>query len=161
MQGIDQSVLASIALLKTNTVQTQIDAAIALIRMKVSPVIAVHIPFGSDNHSDANLATETSETVSGMASTVHLFQQLATYNLQDQVSFVSLNVFGRTMGPATTTGRNHNGNHQMSLAIGKPFSSAVIGGVAPVSGDYGAVDIQSSIAGPPGTRGRASKRSIR
>jgi hypothetical protein len=141
VRGIDQSVLGSITALKDNSVASQIAAAIALVKMKVSPVIALHIPFGSDNHSDTNLATETSETLTGMASLVSLFQQLASAGLQDQVSFVSLNVFGRTMGPATANGRNHNANHQLSLAIGKPFASAVIGGVGPVAGDYGATAI--------------------
>jgi hypothetical protein len=113
------------------------------------------VPFGGDNHSDANLATEASENVSGIASLVSLFQQLTAANLQDQVSFLSLNVFGRTMGPGTNSGRNHNANHELSLAIGKPFASAVIGGVAPMpamqGGDYGAVDIDSKTgAASPG-----------
>jgi len=148
MQGIQQSLLTAITGLKDNSVASQIAAAVALIQMKVSPVLAIHIPFGSDNHSDANLATETAETVSGVASLVALFQALTAANLQDQVSFLSLNVFGRTMGPATTAGRNHNGNHQLSLAIGKPFKSAVIGGVAQVAGDYGAVDIDATSGAP-------------
>ena len=52
------------------------------------------------------------------------------------------------MGQATANGRNHNGNHQLSLAIGKPFASAVIGGVTPVAGDYGATAIDSKTGGP-------------
>ena len=38
-----------------------------LIQMKVTPVVAIHIPFGGDNHHDAALATETAQTVSGVA----------------------------------------------------------------------------------------------
>jgi len=34
-------------------------------------------------------------------------------------------------------------NHQVSIAIGKPFRGGVIGGVGPVAGDYGALAIDS------------------
>ena len=51
------------------------------------------------------------------------------------------NVFGRTLGPGSTGGRQHNGNHQVSIAIGKPFRGGVIGGVGPVGGDFGALPI--------------------
>jgi hypothetical protein len=69
--------------------------------------------------------------------------QLASAGLQDQVTFLSLNVFGRTIGPGNDNGRQHNPNHQVSLAIGKPFRGGIIGGVAPVQGDYGALAIDS------------------
>ena len=46
---------------------------------------------------------------------------------------MSLNVFGRTLGPGNTDGRQHNQNHQVSITIGKPFAGGVIGGVGPVS----------------------------
>ncbi len=148
--GINQNFLTAITALKDNSVASQIAAAVALVQMKVSPVIAMHIPFGGDNHSDANLATEVQQTVgadgqSGVGALVALFNALTAAGLQDQVSFISLNVFGRTMGPSTASGRNHNGNHHMSLAIGKPFQSAVIGGVVSgVQGDYGCTGIDSS-----------------
>ncbi len=55
---------------------------------------------------------------------------------------MSLNVFGRTIGPGEhRDGRQHNPNHQVSLSIGKPFRGGVIGGVGPVAGDYGALPI--------------------
>ena len=114
-----------------------------LIQMKVTPVIAIHIPFGGDNHRDIALAAETAQTVSGVASIVSLMQQLASAGLQDQVTFMSLNVFGRTLGPGNTDGRQHNGNHQVSITIGKPFKSGVVGGVGPVANDYGALAIDS------------------
>ncbi len=148
VRGIQQNLVSTLASLKDNSVASQIVAAITLIQMKAAPVIAIHVPFGGDNHFDNGLATESAQTQSGMASLVSLFQQLATAGLQDQVSFLSLNVFGRTMGPKTTTGRNHNGNHQLSLAIGKPFKGCVVGGVGPVQSDYGAVSIDSATGAP-------------
>ena len=32
-------------------------------------------------------------------------------------------------------------NHQVSITIGKPFKGGIIGGVAPVQSDYGAVNV--------------------
>jgi hypothetical protein len=64
---------------------------------------------------------------------------------------MSLNVFGRTIGPGNTDGRQHNQNHQVSITIGKPFKGGVVGAVAPVQNDYGAVNIDSqSGSGTPG-----------
>jgi hypothetical protein len=119
-------------------------AAIALIQMNVAPVIAVHVPFGGDNHRDIALATETAETVSGVQTIVNLMAALQTAGLQDQVSFMTLNVFGRTLGPGNTDGRQHNLNHQVSVTIGKPFKGGVIGAIAPIPlNDYGALAIDS------------------
>jgi hypothetical protein len=144
VRGIKQDLLAALTSIADNTPASQIIAAITLIQMGVSPVIAVHIPFGGDNHSDPMLKTEATETVSGVQSIATLMSSLATAGLQDNVTFLSLNVFGRTMGPSNTAGRQHNANHQVSIAIGKPFKGGVIGGVTPVGGDYGAMAIDPS-----------------
>ena len=58
-RNISQSLLGSLATIKDNTIDSQIMAAITLIQMKVSPVVAIHIPFGGDNHHDTGLAAET------------------------------------------------------------------------------------------------------
>jgi hypothetical protein len=143
VRNINQSLLDALTSIKDNTAPSQITAAVALIQMNVAPVIAVHIPFGGDNHRDLMLATETSQTVSGVATIVQLMQALQSANLQDQVSFMSLNVFGRTIGQGNTDGRQHNPNHQVSITIGKPFVGGIVGGVAPVGTDYGALNINS------------------
>ena len=70
-------------------------------------------------------------------------EQLGSAGLSDQVTLMSLNVFGRTLGPGNTDGRQHNADHQVSFTIGKPFRSGVIGGVEPVGKDYGARTIDS------------------
>jgi Protein of unknown function (DUF1501) len=143
VRNINQSLLNALTSIKDNTAPSQITAAVALIQMNVAPVIAIHIPFGGDNHRDPMLATETSQTVSGVATIVQLMQALQSASLQDQVSFVSLNVFGRTIGQGNTDGRQHNPNHQVSITIGKPFAGGIVGGVAPVGTDYGALNINS------------------
>jgi hypothetical protein len=144
VRNIKQSLLDSLTSIKDNSAASQMQAAIALIQMKVTPVISVHIPFGGDNHRDVALAAETAQTVSGVATIASLMQQLAAAGLADIVTFVSLNVFGRTIGPGNTDGRQHNPNHQVSITIGKPFRGGVIGGVVPVGSDYGALAIDSS-----------------
>jgi hypothetical protein len=143
VRGIRQDLLAALASIKDNSPASQLTAAITLIQMNVAPVIAIHIPFGGDNHRDVGLAAETKQTVDGVATIASLMAQLASAGLSDKVTFMSLNVFGRTIGPANTDGRQHNGNHQVSITIGKPFKGGVIGAVGPVGTDYGALPIDS------------------
>jgi hypothetical protein len=52
-------------------------------------------------------------------------------------------VFGRTIGPGNTDGRQHNQNHQVSVTIGKPFVGGVVGAIGPVMKDYGALAFDS------------------
>ena len=143
VRNIQQGLLSQLSSIKDNTAPSQVLAALTLIQMKVSPVIAIHIPFGGDNHRDIALAAETAQTVAGVATIASLMSQLATAGLSDQVTFMTLNVFGRTLGPTNTDGRQHNPNHQVSVTIGKPFRGGVIGGIAPVGNDYGALAIDS------------------
>jgi hypothetical protein len=151
VRNISQTLLQSLSDLKDNTADSQIIAAVALIQMKITPVVAIHIPFGGDNHHDAALATEAAEHTSGFATLDTLLGNLKSAGLADNVSIVSLNVFGRTLGPNSTDGRQHNPNHQVSFAIGKPFKGGVYGGVGPVAGDFGATVMSSKTgAGGPG-----------
>ena len=144
VRNVNQSLLDALTSITDNSVASQILAAVTLIQMKVTPVIAIHIPFGGDNHRDIGLATETAQTISGVAAIGSLMQKLSAAGLSDQVTLMSLNVFGRTLGPGNTDGRQHNQNHQVSLTIGKPFKGGVIGGVAPAGNDYGATAIDSA-----------------
>ena len=168
-RSISQNLLASLASIKDNSFGSQITAALALIQMKVSPVLTIHIPFGGDNHRDPGLATEAQQTagvgangvytaatgLTGVAGIASLMAALHAANLQDQVVFMSLNVFGRTLATSTGagTGRQHNPNHHVAVTIGRSFRGGVVGGVAPYTGsggDYGAVAIDSKTgAGSP------------
>jgi hypothetical protein len=74
---------------------------------------------------------------------------------------MSLNVFGRTLGPDPSlgngNGRQHNQNHQVSITIGKQFRPGVVGAVAAMDPsnmvkDYGATAIDSQ-TGKGGTGG--------
>jgi hypothetical protein len=152
VRNINQNLLDALTSITDNTADSQVLAAITLIQMKVTPVIAIHVPFGGDNHRDVGLATESAQTLTGIATIASLMSQLAKAGLADNVSFMTLNVFGRTIGPGNTDGRQHNENHQVSIAIGKPFRGGVIGGVGPVGKDYGAlnVDSKTGLAAPSG-----------
>jgi hypothetical protein len=151
VRAIEQELLEGLSLIKDNGAEAQILAAVTLIRMRVSPVVTIHIPFGGDNHRDLGLATETAQTLSGIAAIASLMRQLGAAGLQDRVTFMTLNVFGRTLGAGNTNGRAHNANHQVSLSIGRPFRGGVIGAVAPTARDYGALPIDTRTgAGRPG-----------
>jgi len=143
VRNIRQDLLNALTSIRDNSITSQITAAITLIQMNVTPVVTVHIPFGGDNHTDALLANEARQTVSGVAAIGSLMSQLAAAGLSDKVTFMSLNVFGRTLGPKNTDGRDHNANHQVSITIGKAFKGSVIGGVGPVGSDYGALAVNS------------------
>ena len=148
VRSLNQSLLSTLSSINDNSVASQILATVTLIQMNVAPVIAMHIPFGGDNHTDTNLALETAQTVSGVASIAALMAQLQSAGLQDKVTFMTLNVFGRTLmtngGGTAGNGRAHNPNHQVSVTIGAPFKGGVIGGVGAVAGDYGATGITSA-----------------
>ena len=144
VRNIKQDLLGALGSIVDDSEQSQITAAIALIKMNVTPVIAIHIPFGGDNHNDNGLVNEAAETIAGVTTINSLMQQLASEGLSDKVTFMTLNVFGRTLGAGSLGGRQHNENHQVSLTIGKPFKSSLIGGVGPSGKDFGALAIDSS-----------------
>jgi hypothetical protein len=157
IRNLNQQILGQLAMLSKDPVMAQIQAAVTLIQLQVAPLISIHIPFGGDNHSDPGLVKEGTETVSGVGYIASLLQALQSaqdahgVSLQDQVMFMSLNVFGRTLvnnGTQTCAdGSGHNGNHHVAVCIGKPFQGGVVGGVAPVKNslgnDYGATSVDS------------------
>jgi hypothetical protein len=146
---LSHDLLSSLAQITNDSTASQIKAAVTLIRMKAAPVVSLHIPFGGDNHSDQGLQLETSETISGVASLADLWSQLVAANLQDSVSFLSFNVFGRTLH-TTGDGRDHNGDHNVSLMFGRGFRGGVIGGIETVGRDLGAQSLSSTTgAGVP------------
>ena len=87
----------------------------------------MHIPFGGDNHSDSNLQAEVDEHVTRRARhTILMDTHGDAANLgSDKVTFATLNVFGRNLnGIAKVTsraGRDHYGNHNVAVMVGKNF----------------------------------------
>jgi len=107
----------------------QITAAALLIKMNVTPVVTIHLPFSGDNHSDNNFTNEATQTNASVNNIKNLMSKLKTYDLQDKVTFATLNVFGRLFD--TQNGRGHNSSHSVSLMIGKGFKGGVVGGIVP------------------------------
>jgi len=144
-RDLSESLLTTLEGITDNSPASQVTAAVTLIRMNTSPVVSINIPFGGDNHTDTLLADETSQTVSGVAVIGQLWTQLVAAGIQDKVSFLSLNVFGRTLSASTSAnGRQHNGNHHAAVMFGPAIRGSVIGGVEPVTGDFGAMSLDST-----------------
>ncbi|MDW8281864.1 MAG: DUF1501 domain-containing protein [Myxococcales bacterium] len=142
-RAISDQLLDNLAAITNDQAEGQIIAAATLIKMNVAPVVAIRIPFGGDNHADPDLARETAETVSGVQRIGLLLEKLREYQLQDQVTFVMLNVFGRTLKKLGTAGRDHWASHHCSILIGKHIRPGVVGGLEPQIGDYYALPIDS------------------
>jgi uncharacterized protein (DUF1501 family) len=114
--------------------------AAALLRLGITPVVMIHVPFGGDNHADPGLVREADETEIGLGALQFLFDQLG--EIRDQTTIATLNTFGRTLARATD-GRGHNGQHHAMVVIGPRVEPGVYGGVEPVGDDFGATSIDS------------------
>ena len=147
LRSLADQLATTLANITANDVNGQLWAAGALIAAKVTPVVTVHISMGGDNHSDSNLQAESDQHVSGVTAMNKLLMPdtangvLASLGLLDNVTFAFWNVFGRNLAGiskvTSRTGRDHWGNHNVSVMVGKNFKSAVIGGVTPDSGNDG------------------------
>ncbi len=112
--------------------------------MNLSPVVAVRLNFGGDNHNDPQLSlSEGPRHIEAMAALVKFFAALKLNGLEDKVTFVSFGVFGRNFRPDLSKGRDHWGNHHTTVVIGKNVHGGIIGGTAPRNGDYIATSIDS------------------
>lgn len=141
----------TLAAIDDDGVASQGKAAAALIQANVSPVLTVRISFGGDNHSDNGLANEVTQhtaTDNGCAGIQAIMDELTNAQLQDSVTFMTLNVFGRNLNDSKASarsGRDHYGNHSVATLIGKNVSPGVYGGVRAVNdGQLGASDIDSA-----------------
>jgi Protein of unknown function (DUF1501) len=143
-RGISQQLLENLAAIKANDPTNQVLAAVTLIKMNVTPVVSMHIPFGGDNHNDLDLMGETTQTVAAAGTISLLMQKLAELGLQDQVTFAAMNVFGRTLAKKGTKGRDHLANHHATVMIGAGLKGGVVGGLVPKAGDYAALPIVSA-----------------
>jgi hypothetical protein len=142
-RAIPEQLIASLSEITSDDVDGQIIAAATLIKMKVSPVVSIHIPFGGDNHTDGGFARETTETLAGVASIKQLLATLSGHGLADQTTFALMNVFGRTLSSTGTKGRNHHPAHAVGVMIGKGVRSSLVGGIAFQGKDFAAQPIDS------------------
>src|SRR5450755_524967 len=122
-----EQVATDLATITADDANNQVLAAALLIKMNVTPVVTIHLPFSGDNHTDNNFSNEGTQTNASVNSIKTLMAKLTTYGLQDKVTFATLNVFGRQF--ETLNGRGHNSTHSVSLMIGKGFKGGVVGGI--------------------------------
>ncbi len=149
VRALSTQLSTTLSAIADDQVKGQSLAAAALIAANVTPVVTMHIPFGGDNHSDQNLQGEADQTVSGVAAIQTLMGNLSSLTLLDKVTFATWNVFGRNLNGiakvTNRTGRDHYGNHSVTVMIGKNVVSGVVGGVTTdASGAYVASAIDSS-----------------
>jgi hypothetical protein len=129
----------------------QITAAVALIKMNVTSVVTIRLPFGGDNHTDPDLLrSEVPQHESAIGSIAALWAALQAAGLQDQVTFAAYNVFGRTLKKNGVTGRDHWGSHHATVLMGKHVRAGVVGGLEPKANDYYATGIDSRTGGSGG-----------
>lgn len=149
------SLATTLNAITVNSVQGQALAAAALIAAKVTPVVTLHIPFGADNHTDPDLYdewfdhTDHDGSKRGVPGIQAVMDALAALSLTDNVTFATMNVFGRDLsGTAKVTargGRDHFGNHSVMVMIGKNVKPGITGGAVALNGNvFGASDIASA-----------------
>ena len=126
-----------------NSAADQVIAAVALLKLRVAPVVTIHLPFGGDNHGDSDLSDERDQTLASVAALGSLWTELNAQGLQDRVTFASLNVFGRTLDRNGAGGRNHNQNHHVMALFGKHIRPGVIGGVEATNNGFSALPIDA------------------
>lgn len=149
-RSVSEELLSRLSMIEGNGAVDQVRAAPILAAMGISPVITIKIPFGGDNHSDAGLARETEQTVSGVAMIGELVRSLDALRaegvLRSEVCVATLNVFGRTMSINRKgyNGRDHNSRHHCTVMIGDGFRGSVIGGITQAGNDWGAQAIDSA-----------------
>jgi hypothetical protein len=139
----------------SNNPVDQIRVAVAMIQLKIAPVITLGLPFGGDNHSDTDLSDEVGETTSSVALINTLWSSLKSANLQNQVTFATLNTFGRSLRRTSEGGRSHNSEHHAMCVFGPNIKAGVVGGCAPTNtsgavSDMRAAAINSSTGGISG-----------
>ncbi len=142
-----QQVASDLASITSDDANNQVLAAALLIKMNVTPIVTIHLPFSGDNHTDNNFNSEAVQTTASVNAIKTLMAKLTTYGLQDKVTFATMNVFGRTFD--SLNGRGHNASHAMSVIIGKGFKGGVIGGLVP-GGHAADIDSATGQASPSG-----------
>ncbi len=145
---VDDALSANFAMLDGDDAVNQVRAAVTLILMKMAPVITINIPFGGDNHQDANLVNERDSTVRALGTMNLLMDLLKSSGIEDQVTFANLNVFGRKLTIKKNPGRDHNLNHHTMVIIGKHVRAGVVGGIGKQGDDFGAEPFDSTTGKP-------------
>lgn len=142
-----EQVATDLGTIQNDDAGNQVTAAALLIKMNVTPVVTIHLPFSGDNHSDNSFNNEASQTNASVNNIKSLMAKLKTYGLEDKVTFATMNVFGRQFNELN--GRGHNASHSVSVIIGKGFKGSVVGGIVP-GGHAADIDSTTGLAAEGG-----------
>lgn len=140
--------------------ENEIVAAVALFRLNVTPVVAIQLPFGADNHQDSDLGEEADQYQDGVALIQLLWDELKAADLADRTTFAMLNVFGRTLLRNSAGGRDHNENHHTLVTFGPAIEPGVYGGLIPVDNGFGAAPIDPASGRPTSDGGINRETSL-
>lgn len=143
VRGMADGAMDLLADVGNDNPSSQIKAAVALIKLNLTPCVAISLPFGSDNHNDDGLQKEIDEHTAGIGYLTELFNLLEANGLEDRVTFASINVFGRTLMSNGTNGRNHHSKHHVTMITGKFVAAGVMGGVTREGDDFTAMPMDS------------------
>lgn len=106
----------------------ELKTAMALIKVKLAPVVVVRHLFSGDNHNDGNLQNETRQTLQALEGLSEYWRLVNTYGLSDQVVYATLNVFGRTTQRNSRGGRDHWGRLTHGFIHGTHLQGGQVGG---------------------------------
>ena len=137
--ALGDSLAPLLANITNNAPIDEVEAAVALLRLNVTPVVVMQVPFGGDNHQDQNLEREVTETIDSINTFQALWTRLNQEGLQDRVTFANLDVFGRTLRRNQAGGRDHNRDHHTMMMFGPRVRPGVIGGLEPTFNRRGAL----------------------
>lgn len=147
--SLGDSLAPLLANINGNAPIDEVEAAVALLRLNVTPVVVMQLPFGGDNHQDRHLQNEVTQTISSINTFRALWSRLNREGLQDRVTFAYLDVFGRKLRRNQAGGRDHNRDHHTMMMFGPRVRPGVIGGLEPSFNDRG--EIQDFRATPIGS----------
>jgi uncharacterized protein DUF1501 len=155
VRNISTDLVSRLDAIDGNDQVNQARTAAVLAAMKIAPVLTMHLDFGGDNHSDAGFDNETTKHQTAIATMQLLIEELdqlrAGGQLQHDVIFGSLNVFGRTLKRKGTAGRDHHSGHHCMVLSGPGIKPGVVGGL--VLNEGGTEFIANSIDSATGASG--------
>ncbi len=133
VRSISTALIGRLDAVTGNDEVNQVRAAAVLAAMNIAPVITIHLDFGRDNHTDADLALEATRHQIAIPRLQMLMDELdalkADGHLAHDVIVGSLNVFGRTLKKKGTAGRDHNSGHHCMVLMGNGIQGGIVGGV--------------------------------
>lgn len=127
--GLGEELGALITGIDNNSQESQLRTALALFKLRITPVVALRHNYGGDNHSDEVLANETKQTFDALKSLDSYWKLLQEYNLTNDVLYTTIDVFGRTPKRSGRGGRDHYGLFTNALIHGAHINGGIIGGL--------------------------------